>query len=151
MTHYVCKLHAKYVNEFIVKLHCFIVLSWQGITNEVTAFQKCVVFSNFPFFSTVLLHKSEGCESKVKGCESISRYGNGLILLPRPWCGGEALRNVDNKSSLLKEFDSCYNKNKMLPRLLFTFTGELERFRDGLMELIRALIVELINKLVIRF
>ena len=75
MTHYVCKLHAKYVNEFIVKLHCFIVLSWQGITNEVTAFQKCVVFSNFPFFSTVLLHKSEGCESKVKGCESISRYG----------------------------------------------------------------------------
>ena len=78
MTHYVCKLHAKYVNEFIVKLHCFIVLSWQGITNEVTAFQKCVVFSNFPFFSTVLLHKSEGCESKVKGCESISRYGMSL-------------------------------------------------------------------------
>ena len=75
LTHYVCKLHAKYVNEFIIKLHCFIVLSWQGITNEVTAFQKCVVFSNFPFFSTVLLHKSEGCESKIKGCESISRYG----------------------------------------------------------------------------
>ena len=32
-------------------------------------------------FSTVLLHKDEGCESSVKRCASSNLYGNNFIIL----------------------------------------------------------------------